>query len=238
MLPGGLCVLGLYAFCGEASFRAAAPALARATAALPSADSAAFAAPDAFLLLHADAGARAKLSARRGVGLKPVEVKPGRAWAQFHVVDACFRVDVALPAGGGAPLRAAAAAALAREAARAADGHVTWRGALPPPGATLGDVLGSAGALAAAASAASPPAAPAALQLWAPPPCVALPAALAGGHPAGDAAPGTLRVEGVIALRAYAYAREPFARAAADLKARAHACVAWHIALMARGARL
>jgi hypothetical protein len=227
MLPGGLCVLGLYAFCGEASFRAAAPALARAAAALPFAESAAFAAADAFLLLHADAGARAKLSARRGSGLKPVEVKPGRAWAQFHVVDALFRVDVALPAGGGAPLRAAAAAALAREAARAADGHVTWRGALPAAGATLGDVLGVAGALAAASG---PQTAPATLQLWAPPPCVALPAAPMGGHPADDAAPGTLRIEGVIALRAYAYAREPFARAASDLKARAHARAACGIA--------
>ena len=219
MLPGGLCVLGLYAFCGEASFRGASAALGRAAAALPQ-GSPSFAGRDTFLLLHADSGARARLSARRGEGLRPAELKPGRAWAQFYCVGATLRISVRLPAAGGAPLRAAAAAAVAREAARAAAAEVTWQGALPAEDAALGATLGDMGALPAAPTDGAPLPQPAMLQLWPPPPCVAL---AAEGEAAAGTVDGALTLQGVIALRAYAYAREPFSRAVADLKAR-HCC--------------
>ncbi len=80
MLPGGLCVLGVYAFCGEAAFHAASPTLARraATALAPAGSpSPSLAGADAFLLLHADAGAGARLAARRGAALRPAELSLG-----------------------------------------------------------------------------------------------------------------------------------------------------------------
>ena len=59
MLPGGLCVLGLYAFCTAAAFRAAQPLLQNAACALPATDSA------DVLLLHADSASRGVYAAKR-----------------------------------------------------------------------------------------------------------------------------------------------------------------------------
>jgi hypothetical protein len=104
---------------------------------------------------------------------------------------------------------------VAREAARAAAAEVTWHGALPAADAALGATLGDGGALAAAPEDGATAAQPAMLELWPPPPCAVLPSAAEAA-----AADGAVVIEGVIALRAYVYSREPFSRAAADLKVR------------------
>lgn len=63
MLPGGVGVVGLYAFCSEGSFKSSLPALQKATTALPVAAQSGEA-----LVLHADSTSRNKFAAKRRAG--------------------------------------------------------------------------------------------------------------------------------------------------------------------------
>lgn len=68
LLPGGVAIVGLYAFCSEGSFKASLPALQRAAAALP----AAVQSGGEALVLHADSTSRNKFAAkRRAAALRP-----------------------------------------------------------------------------------------------------------------------------------------------------------------------
>lgn len=208
MLPGGLSVVGVYAFCAEAALKQALPALGDAVrAAAEAAPCLEQGAPSDRVLLHVCSATR-KCTARRCEGTaapRVVELKHAKILGGFHAVECDVALDAALPAQAGADLRAAAKKLLQRESARIAAADVAVGVELPDPAAQVTAVLGKDGALGGA---------PAAARLFLP-----LGAASdAAAGPAGACA-GRVTLRGTLRCRAYVYGREPFSRLVEALRA-------------------
>lgn len=247
MLPGGLAVVGVFAFASDAAWRAASPALCRAAVEVGIACGGgsiggsmdADAADRSCLVLHLSSSTR-KVSLRRcgtvaGSGPTsalpaptPVEFKLGSVLKNMVRVDATYDVDAVLTGRGG-NLRAAAEELIASEASRVESAEVLLGGRLRHPDDPMAAVVDKTQATETQATAAGempPQATPrVTARLLCPPRCAAVKAKVSGSIPAGvvtGQSEGTwfeARVRGVLAVRAYVYARESARRAAADLRA-------------------
>ena len=239
MLPGGVDVVGTYAFASDAAFKAASTALTRATVEIARAANAVgvpatrsrHQRADRRLVLHLSSTTR-KLTLRRCVvpasrsapvePTAPVEHKTGRVMSQMVRIDARHHIDLRLDgadAARGADLRDIAARVIEAEATRVAAADALLAGEFRDPDDDL----------AAVAEAAKADTIDGARRVEAillcPPRSTSTAAAITRG--AGEGSEGSSEdgrvsgratLRGAISARAYAYGRESVARAVADLK--------------------
>jgi hypothetical protein len=237
MLPGGVDVVGTYAFASDAAFKAASTALTRATVEIARAANAVgvpatrsrHQRADRRLVLHLSSTTR-KLTLRRCVvpasrsapvePTAPVEHKTGRVMSQMVRIDARHQIDLRLDgadAARGADLRDIAARVIEAEATRVAAADALLAGEFRHPDDDL----------AAVAEAAKADTIDGARRVEAILLCPPRSTATAISRAAGEGSEGSSEdgrvsgratLRGAISARAYAYGRESVARAVADLK--------------------
>ena len=237
MLPGGVDVVGTYAFASDAAFKAASTALTRATVEIARAANAVgvpatrsrHQRADRRLVLHLSSTTR-KLTLRRCVvpasrsapvePTAPVEHKTGRVMSQMVRIDARHQIDLRLDgadAARGADLRDIAARVIEAEATRVAAADALLAGEFRDPDDDL----------AAVAEAAKADTIDGARRVEAILLCPPRSTSTAAAIPRGESSEGSSEdgrvsgratLRGAISARAYAYGRESVARAVADLK--------------------